>query len=92
MARVNITVGPSLLLVPVALYAGYKLYQSGKAIRQAGADFYGQYSGEINTVNPASDQNFIYQGYNWWAQKLSGDQNATLGTWLYDLFNDDPQI
>lgn len=39
-------------------------------------------------VNPASDQNIIYQGVNSLVQKLPGASNdETLGTYLYGLFN-----
>jgi hypothetical protein len=39
-------------------------------------------------VNPASDQNIIYQGVNSLVQKLPGaSKDETLGTYLYGLFN-----
>lgn len=37
--------------------------------------------------NPTSDQNLAYQGVNSVVQAATGDGNATLGSWLYDLVN-----
>jgi hypothetical protein len=39
----------------------------------------------LDVVNPASDQNVIYQTVNSGVQAATGSQDATLGTWLYDI-------
>ena len=40
--------------------------------------------------NPASDQNVIYGGVNTLGAKVTGDTSFSLGSWIYDLVNDDP--
>lgn len=41
----------------------------------------------LDNFNPASDQNYAYQGTNAIVQSLTGDSTATLGTWWYGVVN-----
>lgn len=50
------------------------------------ADYVGQ-AWSNGTINPASTNNVIYGGVN---SALFPAGDATLGTWLYDMFNPDP--
>lgn len=45
-------------------------------------------SAAINVINPASDKNIINQGFEYLGQKVTGDENWTLGGWLYGVFNE----
>lgn len=42
-----------------------------------------------NLINPVSDKNIFYQGSGAVTQAITGDANASFGTWLYDV-NADP--
>jgi hypothetical protein len=42
-------------------------------------------------VNPTSDQNLAYKGVICVGEALTGDQNFRLGSWWYDVVNDDPE-
>jgi hypothetical protein len=44
-----------------------------------------------DAVNPLSQDNIFNQGVNRVVEVLTGDENQTLGSWLYDLFNGTPQ-
>lgn len=55
----------------------YKAYSAGAKVLSAGADVL------THELNPASDQNLAYRAVN----SVVPGENATLGTWLYDLFN-----
>lgn len=44
-------------------------------------------SNAIPYVNPADNKNLIYQGANGVTHAITGDQDASLGTALYDLLN-----
>jgi len=50
-------------------------------------DAYHKLPSEVpKVVNPASDQNIVYQGVNAVVRKLPGASNDdTLGTWLYNI-------
>lgn len=52
-----------------------------------GTDFYdATHGGALDgVVNPTSDNNLAYRLNSWWVQTVTGDENATLGTWLYDV-------
>lgn len=43
----------------------------------------------INAVNPASDQNIIYKGVNGVGSYITGDDDFSLGGWLYGVFNNE---
>lgn len=38
-----------------------------------------------NAVNPLNQENVFYEGVNAVGEKLSGDQDFSLGAWLYDI-------
>jgi|GEM_PF-5206616 len=40
-----------------------------------------------NAVNPLNPNNIIAGGVNTALQGMTGNQDATLGTWFYDLLN-----
>lgn len=40
-------------------------------------------------VNPTSDQNLAYRGVNGVGQAISGDDDWSLGSWMYDVMNPD---
>jgi hypothetical protein len=46
----------------------------------------------LQKFNPASDQNLAYSGASGIVQAVTGDPDATLGTAIYEWFNDDPPI
>lgn len=64
-----------VMLVVVAVIA-YLLYQVFEFFKNNKEKF-----------NPVSDKNLAYQGANAVVQAVTGDDNATVGTWLYDWFN-----
>jgi len=39
----------------------------------------------LDFVNPASEQNLVYQGVSGIGQAVSGRKDWSLGTWLYDI-------
>lgn len=45
-----------------------------------------------NSINPVNQDNIFYGGVNAITQKLTNDNQATFGTWLYDFFNPDEKI
>ncbi len=45
----------------------------------------GAVAAAVPYIDPTSDQNVAYQGATKITQAMTGDTNATLGTWLYDL-------
>lgn len=73
MSRVAFKIdGVMVLTVAVgalAIYAGYKLTKNSDAI--------------IASINPASDQNLVYQLANWGWSPIIGEHD-TIGTWVFD--------
>lgn len=59
-----------LLAAVTAVYAGYKVYQGGKVVAQVMAE----------DLNPASDQNVIYQG----TQSAGAHIGRTVACWFND--------
>lgn len=43
----------------------------------------------VEAVNPTSDRNLAYRGYNAFYGKLYGIPDFSLGSWLYDVFHED---
>lgn len=73
--QVNLNIDGIMLVgllvgVPLIGFIGYKLWGVRDAI--------------INKVNPASDQNLVYQGVNGIGSAVTGDDSFTLGGWAYD--------
>lgn len=62
----------------IALY--YAKKQASEALTSVG-----------DAVNPISQDNIFNQGANSVVEVLTGDENQTLGGWLYDIFNGTPQ-
>jgi hypothetical protein len=56
------------------------MWWSGKAV-----DAYHAAPAVLPKINPASDQNVVYQGANWLGSKVTGDEGFNLGGWLYDV-------
>lgn len=55
-----------------------------------GTDFYDATHGGVlsnGTFNPASGNNLINRGSAWAVQQIANDENATLGTKIYDWFH-----
>lgn len=40
-----------------------------------------------NAINPVSDKNLAYTGTNAVGQAIAGDENWTLGTWMFEVLN-----
>ncbi len=57
-----------------AAFLVYTQYQRAKAV-------------VTTKLNPASDQNLVYQGVNAAGEKLTGQTGFSLGSWLYDVMN-----
>lgn len=96
-------VGGGLLIVAwlanrtaTAIGSGYD--SVGNAISSAGSAIYSGVSGAADfvgqqvttTLNPASDQNFIYRGVNGIGSGITGDRDWSLGSWLYDVTHPTP--
>lgn len=60
--------------VALAGFLAYQIYTKGKTV-------------VTETLNPASDKNVVNQGVNSAVQAVTGDENATLGTKIYDWLN-----
>lgn len=46
----------------------------------------------LEAVNPVSHDNIFNRGVNAVTQSLTGDKNATLGTWLYEKLNPEQPV
>lgn len=89
MSRVQVKVDGVMVavavLVPLAIYAGYKIVRERDSI--------------VSAVNPMSDQNLAYRGVNaGWGWALGWDEHETIGgyaadkvhgvkSWWGDFFN-----
>lgn len=72
------TVKTAAIVAGVAVVA-YLLWRAKGAIGEAIS----------TTLNPASDQNAAYKGVNAIGSTLTGDQDFSLGSYLYDLTHSD---
>lgn len=43
----------------------------------------------VDAVNPASQTNIVNRGVNSIVQTLTGDENQTLGGWIYDITHEE---
>jgi hypothetical protein len=78
--KLELWIGAGVVGLIVLAYLGKKTADAAKAVGQA--------------VNPVSDQNIFYSGTNAIGGALTGDQNFSLGVWVYDALHpapDDPQ-
>lgn len=46
----------------------------------------------LNAVNPTNNDNIFYSGVNSVGGALSDDDNFSLGSWVYDVFNKDESL
>jgi hypothetical protein len=46
--------------------------------------------GDVQSINPANPENVINGGFNRVTQWLTGDEDFSLGGWVYDVTHDDP--
>lgn len=69
----------ALVLGAAGLVLGYLIYKSAKDGLAAAAA----------AVNPLSDKNAAYTGVNAVGSAVTGDKDFSLGSWLYDVFNDE---
>lgn len=77
--------------------AGFGLVAIGGVVIVGAVIYYGYkfVSGTVETakdvvkkdLNPTSDKNLAYRGVNAVGEAITGDQNFSLGSWLYDVFN-----
>lgn len=67
-----------VLVVAGAGILGYLLWRGYQRAGQIAA-------GAVEKVNPASPNNFIYQGVSAVGSSITGDKNWNLGGWLYDI-------
>lgn len=76
--KTELTGGGVIALAGVAVVGllGAWVYANREAIGKA-----------VQTVNPASDKNIIYQGVNSVTRAATGGKGASFGSWLYDLMN-----
>lgn len=71
----DMVIAGALGVVGVAIvYSVVKLWKSKEEI--------------IEAVNPSDDENLAYQGVNSVVQSATGDDDLTLGVFLYELFHD----
>ena len=82
----SLTPGAVLVLLGVTV-GGYLVYKAAGAA----SDLAGKAADAVGdaawAITPWNNENAIYQGVNGW---LFDDENTTIGTALYDLFNPDP--
>ena len=78
----------TLLLIAGVAYVLYKVNQAKTAAEEA-IDSAAQSVGEFVTedINPGSNQNFIAVAVDDLTKRATGNENQTLGGWLYDVFN-----
>lgn len=77
-AKVNVNITPTGVLVVAGIVGvGYLWTQRGAIIKAAE-----QVAAKVNPLDP---ENVAYQGASAVVRSVTGDQTATVGTWLYDL-------
>lgn len=83
------------LLLKLALGAivlgtvAYVLKKASTAAADAASSAAAAVSNVANAVSPWNNENVIYQTANAPVRAITGDKNATLGTWIYDIFHSD---
>lgn len=69
------------LLIGGVLVGLYLWKQAGKLAGAVGD----LASSAVPYINPAADTNIAYQAAGKITQTMTGDQDASLGTWIYDV-------
>jgi len=83
------------LLIKVALagvtlaVVAYLVKKATDAATDAATQAAGKVGDALQAINPASENNVIYQTANWATEAVTGKQE-TFGGWLYDLTHADP--
>ena len=79
----NLKAIPNIVYIIAAggLAFWYLKNQAGEVIEAVGT-----------AVNPASQDNLVNQGVSAIGEVITGEEGFSLGSALYDLFNDDPDV
>lgn len=71
----------ALIIGGVALVLGYWVLKKGAAAVESAADFVG------SGINPLSQDNWINRSVNGIGAAITGENEWSLGSWLYDVIN-----
>lgn len=79
----NMAVGVAIIAATAALgYVGFKAYRGAQAVSKAAGEAVDAVGA---AVNPTADTNLAYRSVNAWGSTITGDNNFSLGSWLYDI-------